>query len=941
MTFISFADQWQVLIDDQGNPLIGRLQFLDYATSEPKNVYEDINLSTVAENPQYTDITGKLEHQIFLGTGDYKVRFERYIGTGNMKDPDQADDDSLWNAFKTEVISGLATSDSILGENVLIINTIAELRSVDTENYTTVTVLGYYSRFDNIAPRTYVWSENDTRVDNFGSIIQRTGQNTGRWNMLEPEEMDSRYFGIFPSLTTTYNSQLTALISWLTSQYCTCKSIRFSTGTYSFVTGTFTFLKKLILEPDVKFAIIGSSTLNININGNYDIQSVNPLIANTAALDNVIISFNGSKNAINRVVKSEWYGNWSDSTNGDSASLIAMSSRVGKHYLIQFGTTYYMTSGKATFYQDIEFINGSIAAKGGEVIFSNNKVTSPEVIAVRLTTATGGNYNAFSFTSGAEVRSSLFDSTAFQTTLAGIQTNSTEANFIFDSDVAFTGVFTDNDGFTYFHEKGIISTQTADAYAKFNTFILPSRQVFGYNSWIGLKNQDTKIIYFLPSDPTQTEQENAFYSTLRCALHGNGVADMCGINPEINAVSTDTRLTSEDNIDILEIRNSTVTVTAAITLIDVYCSIFQVRLKDFYMYDPATAGSTLISCGSGGSISTLIFDNVTIVNSNGAGEAIKTVDGGTISNVEVTNSHIRNGWLINEVTVSDYGVQQVNIHNNKNLWCGFRARNAKPIISENYIQGNTAAKYWEVKANYSAIISNNRFYECDLYLLDNGGRIDHVVTGNQFESSNAKWSRIIIKAETANTIISGLIANENSFIGNVDTQFVAISCEGSYSSDWVYETTQLTSASSEIFNAYSSIHKAIVKNNSSSNRYIIVPSTEGIFAQSFVLFEAALDDYDIRTFTKAIPFDNQVFYIPGATHNFQTDLSVIGKYGNNSNEFASQLNYMKYIPAGSFGDYRTDSNYTVKIYCPDSATPLLYCTVKFRIYDSQIVSWLV
>lgn len=888
MTFISFTDQWQVLIDDQGNPLIGRLQFLDYATSQPKNVYTDIDLTIAAENPQYTDITGKLENQIFLGTGDYKVRFERYIGSGDMKDTVNAEDDSLWVAFKTETISGIAAADSVLGENVLVINTIAELRSVNPDNYTTVTVLGYYSRFDNIAARTYVWSENDSRADNFGSIIQRTGQNVGRWNLLEPEEMDSRYFGIFPSAVSTYNSQLTALISWLTSQYCTCKSIRFSTGTYSFIAGTFTFLKKLILEPDVKFAIIGEGSLNININGDYDIQTVSPLITNAAALANVIISFNGSKNAVNRAVKSEWYGNWADATNGDSESLIAMSSRVGRHYLMQFGSTYYMTSGTATFYQDIEFIAGSITLKGGSVIFTNNEITSPETTATRLTTATGGAYSDFVFSGVAGLRSSLFSSVAFQIALNGIQTNSTASRLIFDSDVVFTAAFTDNDNFTYSYEKGLITTQTQDAYAKFNSLVLPTKQVFGYNSWVGLRNQDTKIVYFLPSDPSQSEEQHAFYSTLRCALNGNGVADMCGTSIETETVATTTRLTVADSIDLLEIKNGVVIASEAITLIDLYRAVIQVRLKDFTVYDNSqSTGCTLLAVNAGSAITNLILNNVTVFGSNDVGETIRAINGGVIRNVEVTNSYIRSGWLINETTVNNDGIRYVNIHNNRLLQCSFRARNAKPVINSNYIQGNDASSFWEVKCIFSAMITGNAFFNCDLYLLDNGAGIDHNVTGNQFYSDNTKASRIIIKAETANTKVLGLNIVGNSWTGSISANTLMLYADGSFSDLYDYEDN------GSIRTIYQSKHRCTIKNNTADDYHMILPATEGVIQLNAltdsenVATSTYIDIDGYKRITWLMTLRPEIFYIPGSVYSIKGDIEFCADQAGTTSQDSS------------------------------------------------------
>lgn len=928
MTFFSFTDQWQVLIDDQGNPLIGRLQFLDYATSEPKNVYEDINLSTAAENPQYTDITGKLEHQIFLGVGDHKVVFQRYIGTGNMKDPDQASDDSLWVTIKTEDISGLASSETASGYNVITVSNIAELRTVDQSVYNACIVLGYYAADDNIQSRTYIWDDADTRSDNFGTIIQKTGLGTGRWNMLEPQEMDSRYFGVFPN-GDTHNSELTALNAWINSSYAKCKNIRFSTGTYRFVAASYTFNEKIIIEPDVDFAIAGAGTVNIYIKGDYDIQTDKPLCGTDIA--NVRIYFTGT--LLNKTVRSSWYS--IDPTETTTASII--TSRVLSNYDLLIDSTLESFTGIVTYTFKNITLKAPFYYNGGLIIFEGCNIKN-EYYDPCFASLLGNGYMTEYIFKKSTVRSSCFNENGFQNALL-CQTDSENSVFIIDSDITFDDTWLDNKAFKFKYESGLITATTLNKYAIFESLQdLPAKQVFPGISYIGLRNQDSQLKYFLDvGAQSSTYQSWAFYSAARAALNGNGVLNLNGYR--------DLQLSEGDIIDykyygnMLEIRDGGITLAASMNLIDLQVSLINMKLTNISL--TCYAYNTNVIKVDGVIVTDVDLQNVLITGTSPSSELLKTSNGGTIQNSHVTDSNITIGWLANESTVGAFGIQKLFAKDNTKLNCSLKARNSAPSITGNFIEGNSSGNYWEVKCIDSAIISNNRFYQCDLYLLDNTAVIDHVVTNNQFESTDAKWSRIIFRGLTANTAIKGSNVSNNSFIGSVTAEFVAIICEGSYSSDWVYETTQLTSASPEIFNAYNSIHKVVVKDNSSSNRYIIVPSTEGIFVQSFAFTEAALDSDDVRTFTKAIPFNNQVFYIPGAAQNFQTDVRVLGKYGNDSNPFASQLDYMKYIPAGTFGDYRYDSNYITKIYCPDSAEPLLYCKIIFKIYDSQIVSWLV
>lgn len=938
MAFITFSDQWEVLIDDQGNPLHGRVTFLDYNTSQLKTVYQDVSNTIEAQNPQYTDATGKLINQIFLGSGMYKVKFERYIGSGDMMDPENAEDTMLWVTYKTEDVDGLASSESGgLGENVIVVNTIAELRTIDTDTYTTARVLGYYSRFDDIASRDYVWVSGDTRADNYGSIIQHTGQNTGRWNMLEPVEMDSRYFGVFPSNTETYNSNLAALLSWVDSDYSKNKTIRFSKGNYSFVQGSFQFNQNIIIEKDVTFDIIGSGELIFNIKNGYDIQTNNALIKTVDKLATVKIYFNGDADKIqNKKVLSSWYGEFNALS--DSPTLIAIGERVLQYYDLYITGVYYHTSGTCNITNRNVYMQGTLYAAGGTYNFTNCDIKN-----LRLGVTSMNYYNTasrmenFQFNNSV-IRSSLFGTTGFQTILR-CQVNSTQSRFIFDSSVTFSGSFTDNGIFLFEHEHGTINTQTTEAYAIFNTFKLPERQVFIGNSWVGLKNQDTKLCYFMPDNPTQNDEEIAFYNMIRCALHGNGVADICNLDPEINAVSTDKRIISEDNVEVFILKNGAVTVSSAITLLNIYTSISNVKLQDFYMNDTSSGGSTLVACAEGGSITNLIFDNVTIVNVNGVGEAVRTTNGGLISNFDIQHSNIRNAWLINETIVNDYGIRAVNIHNNKNLQCGFRARNAKPVINGNYIQGNIFTSFWEVKANYSAVITGNRFFQCDLYLLDNSGGIDHVVTGNHFESTDEKWSRVIVKAETANTKVVGLTIVGNSFTGVLNNSAASptmIYCEGSYSPDVAYIE------SGSIRSIFQSVHKCTVKDNTAQDFNMILPTTEGI-AYLNSLGDSAAGAVGTRVnadgylrYVWKLNLRPEMFYIPGSTYAIHGN--VIVETAANLNGTTDSTNQHWYDPKGIDKGYRNDGKFVFSMHMTSDKTQYAnYLAFNFKIYDKVLV----
>ena len=154
---VSFTDQWPTFLDENGKPLIGRIKFMKADASQFKNVYYENNLGqeVYAPNPCYTLQDGRLEHQIFLDYGVYTCIVEKFIGSDWQNMRDYADLAEYWQEYKRfkayggEDIEG-ETSD--LGRGFC--DTIAALRTINPTEHSVVDVVGYYSKDDNIAPRT-------------------------------------------------------------------------------------------------------------------------------------------------------------------------------------------------------------------------------------------------------------------------------------------------------------------------------------------------------------------------------------------------------------------------------------------------------------------------------------------------------------------------------------------------------------------------------------------------------------------------------------------------------------------------------------------------------------------------------------------------------------------------------------------------------------------
>ena len=244
---VSFTDQWPTFLDENGKPLIGRIKFMKADASQFKNVFYENNLGqeVPAPNPCYTLQDGRLEHQLFLDYGVYTCIVEKFVGTDWQNMLDYADDPTYWEEYKRfkayggEEIEG-ETSD--LGSGFC--DTIAALRTINPTEHSVVDVVGYYSKDDKIAPRTYVWVEGNVDAEDFGSTILSSLSDfaaAGRWKLCETPVLCSTTFGVFPDRGNTITaSELSAKASAL-AQFANaskCSEVFFPAGHYYLATGT-------------------------------------------------------------------------------------------------------------------------------------------------------------------------------------------------------------------------------------------------------------------------------------------------------------------------------------------------------------------------------------------------------------------------------------------------------------------------------------------------------------------------------------------------------------------------------------------------------------------------------------------------------------------------------------------------------------------------------
>lgn len=187
-------------LDNEGKPLVGRVKFCKLHTTVLENIY-NMNGTVVLANPQYTNTIGQLERQVFLkDKTDYTVRFEKYVGNGDMSEDqenwlDVYSCDNIWDTYGIEVD---ATTFQL-------VNNIDDLRACDPSTIATrdnhkVVILGGYNVIGDKPQVMYIWNPNSIENDNGGSVIKVATISTGRWELVNTfgaNGIDVRHFGIF------------------------------------------------------------------------------------------------------------------------------------------------------------------------------------------------------------------------------------------------------------------------------------------------------------------------------------------------------------------------------------------------------------------------------------------------------------------------------------------------------------------------------------------------------------------------------------------------------------------------------------------------------------------------------------------------------------------------------------------------------------------------
>ena len=186
-------------LDLDGKPLAGRVKFCRLHTTELENIYD--NQGNLSDNPIFTNTIGQLNWQVFLADNkDYTIRFEKYIGNGDMTEDEdnwlfQYSCDNLWDVYGVNVDS----------TTFQLVNNITDLRALDPATITTrdehkVVILGGYNTIGDKPQVMYIWNATSIESDNGGSVIKVDNISTGRWelvNTFDATGVDVRHFGVF------------------------------------------------------------------------------------------------------------------------------------------------------------------------------------------------------------------------------------------------------------------------------------------------------------------------------------------------------------------------------------------------------------------------------------------------------------------------------------------------------------------------------------------------------------------------------------------------------------------------------------------------------------------------------------------------------------------------------------------------------------------------
>lgn len=187
-------------LDNEGNPLVGRIWFFRKGTTVPEDITDAGG--TPLANPVFTNNLGQPASQVFLEDGkDYTVQFEKYVGEGDMSD-DTEITNWLWQYSCTDLwdVYGI----QIDCDGVQAVDTVEDMKAFDPSllGRNMLEVLGY-SELADCPPVYYYWDPDYVGPTDGGSAIA-SDVATGAWRLVPSQfggHIDVRHFGVFGAQT--------------------------------------------------------------------------------------------------------------------------------------------------------------------------------------------------------------------------------------------------------------------------------------------------------------------------------------------------------------------------------------------------------------------------------------------------------------------------------------------------------------------------------------------------------------------------------------------------------------------------------------------------------------------------------------------------------------------------------------------------------------------
>jgi hypothetical protein len=248
----SFLDGNPVLFDLDGNPLLGRVKFFESTTSNYAQVYLEYTRENAAANPMITDLHGRLSHQVFFAPGVYRCVCEKFLGDDFADAGTYWDDDSYWQRTD-EFYLQFAGDDGESASGVASVDTLSDLKGVYPATGEIVFVAGYYASGDH-SGAFYKWVEGSTATADDGAVVSSNTDKyaLGKWEMLQPLEMDARLYGVYPSMAAAATTdRMAALAAWSREAARIGVRIQIKQGTYKLTdAASLQFFVPVEISPD-------------------------------------------------------------------------------------------------------------------------------------------------------------------------------------------------------------------------------------------------------------------------------------------------------------------------------------------------------------------------------------------------------------------------------------------------------------------------------------------------------------------------------------------------------------------------------------------------------------------------------------------------------------------------------------------------------------------